>query len=88
MNFKIIDTDSDFPDVLLYLDDLDGKDNVIIQAVGDTPEEPDILKFERIDFPDRQMCRRFIADYTVESANAFCRERDLYYSHPNHKTEE
>jgi len=93
MNFKIIETATELPNVLLYIDELENDegtlwDCVIVQAIGQTPEDPDKIVFERIDFPDREMCRHFIKDYSKESAEAFCTERDIFIEHPNHKEEE
>ena len=93
MNQKIIETGPEFPEVLLYIDELEDAKNalwdcVIIQAIGKDAEESDKLIFERINFPDRNMCRSFIADYSKESAEAFCRERNIEYANPNPKDRE
>ena len=80
MNFKIFETATELPDVLLYIDQTDDfQDCVIIHAIGDTTTEAEQIVWEKIVFPDRQMCRNFIRDYSVDSANSFCIEHDLLY---------
>jgi len=91
-DFRIIETPALWPDVLLYRDliekDEDYVDVVIIQAYGQTPDEPDAIKFFQIYFMDVEMCQYYIRDFSVQTAVDFCRERDLFYEHTNHKLED
>jgi hypothetical protein len=81
MNYKIVETDCDFPDVLLYRDRGDkGVEQVVVRATGFIDDDGDQMITEVIEFPTSESAINFIVDYSVKSANAFCVANNIKYS--------
>lgn len=80
MNFKIIETSTQFPDVLLYRDsDENGNQNVKILAIGKIGEDEDMFAVEQIDFENSGSAISFIRDYSKTSAEKWCQNKDIKY---------
>lgn len=82
MNYKIVETESMYPDVLIYREkreDDPEKNWVIIVAIGRVDNDDDAEVYEVVEFLTRQMARNYIRDFSVESANEFCKQNNLQY---------
>lgn len=80
MNFKIIETDSLLPNVLLHRSRTeDCKESVDIIAFGQQKDIEDFIATEIIVFEDKESAINFITDYSVTSANKWCEKQDIKY---------
>lgn len=75
MNFKIVETASVYPNVLVYRDRNDDGDIVIIKAFGVVDGVNDYIIEEEIAFGTPHMAIRFISDFSVESENIWCKSK-------------
>jgi hypothetical protein len=73
MNHRIINTDVEFPDVLLFRTTGDnGEILVTILAYGTVDESEDQSVEENVVFDTVDSAKNFISDYSLESANSWC----------------
>ena len=86
MNFKIIGTSGEFPDVLVraYKETNDGEDEffVEISAVGSRghgEQNSDHLFYSNAAFDGWNAARRFIRDFSLQSAEEWCIEHGASY---------
>lgn len=81
MNFKIIETGAELPDVLLFLNRIQDSSNefVVIKAVGSHDGTENIHMEELVEFEDSESARSFIKDYSVESATKWCNKMNIKY---------
>lgn len=80
MNFKIIETSVNQPDVLVYRDrNDDGEEQVIIHAFGKIDESDDMIISEVVEFENPETAMNFVKDYSAHSANEFCKRNNLKY---------
>lgn len=84
MNFRIVETSNDHPDLLLFVDfDEDGdSDCVTIHTIGERAVDEEGIVQANVLFPSREMCQQFVKDYSAESANMFCKEYDVWVTYP------
>lgn len=83
MHFKIIETGTNLPDVLLFRDvDDDGQESVKIMAVGVVDEYDDQIIVEKVEFTNRWSAISFIKDFSLPSANNWCEKNKIKYSYP------
>jgi len=83
MEFKTIELKNPLPDVLLFRDtDDDGNQIVTIQCYGYNKDSDEEIAFELVRFHNADACRRFIRDFSEESATEYAEEFDLVCS-PN-----
>lgn len=82
MNFKIIETDSPFPDVLIYRDENDAGESIaVIRVWGWEPNETtESLISEVIEFENSETTKSFIEDFSSKSAENWCESREIKYS--------
>lgn len=82
MKFKIIETCSDYPNVLLYRDrDAEGIESVNILAVGAMEGSDNMFATEYISFGDSyNSAENFIRDYSLKSAEDFCINNGITYA--------
>lgn len=79
-HFRIIETGSDFPDVLLHRDrDEDGKEMVNILAIGIIGNDENMFASEEIVCKDYQTACSFIADFSKKSAEDWCKKHGVEY---------
>lgn len=77
-HFKIIETGSEIPDVLLYRDiDDQGVELVNILAIGEQGDNEDYFACETARFEDASGAIDFINDFSVKSAESFCKRNDV-----------
>lgn len=77
MNYVILQTKVNLPDVLLYRDrDEEGKEIVIIKAIG-SGEIDDYFAIEEIAFQSVLSAQNFINDFSVDSANKWCEDQNI-----------
>lgn len=80
MNYRIMNTSHPYPDVLLYRKrDENGSELVIIVAVGVIDKLDDMFASEEILFENSNSSYNFITDYSVESANNWCKLQKIKY---------
>lgn len=82
MNYKIVETESMYPDVLIYREkreDDPEKNWVVIVAIGRIDDEDDMEVYEVVEFLTIQTAKNYIKDFSVESANQFCEQNNLKY---------
>lgn len=80
MNFKILETSPKFADVLVFRDIDSGGNHVVkILAIGTVDEGEDEFIEEEVRFDSPELAKRYVADFTVESAESFCVENDILY---------
>lgn len=80
MNFKIIETEPRFPDILLHRDrDESGKEIVKILAIGTMENSDDMFAGEEITFESKESAQRFIVDFSSISAAKWCINQDIKY---------
>jgi len=85
MNYKIIETGYELPDVLLHRDrNDDGEEIVQIKAIGFYDGADNMFCIEDITFNSECSAQRFIKDFTLESAESWCTDNQIKYSE-NHK---
>lgn len=79
-HFKIIETGSEIPDVLLYRDRDDQEVELVnILAIGEQGDSKDYFAYETVKFQDASGAIDFINDFSVKSAEAFCKRNDVVY---------
>lgn len=80
MNYKIIETNHECPDVLVFRDrDQQGNELVRILAVGIIDNEKDMFAADMVVFPDSETARAYIIDFTVKSAEMWCKKEGISY---------
>lgn len=80
MNFKIIETDYLYPDILLYRNrDEEGNEMVNILTIGEIEGDTEMFAGETISFENHQSAKNFIRDFSKESANEWCKENKISY---------
>jgi hypothetical protein len=79
-NFKIVETGSKYPDVLLYRErDGDGNEYVKILSIGIIDGTDDIFCGEECNFEHPDLAKSFITDFSVKSAEEFCKRHKVMY---------
>jgi hypothetical protein len=80
MDFKIIETGTKYPDVLVARGrDENGCETVGILTIGILDGEPNMFAEEVINFENHESARQFIKDYSLESANKWCERQEILY---------
>jgi hypothetical protein len=80
MNFKIVETASQYPDVLVYRERTDDdEETVVVVAFGDNEELEDLQEYAVVEFPNAAMAKNYVKDFTVASAENFCETYNLLY---------
>lgn len=80
MHFKIIETSTQLPDVLLHRDrDENGQEMVKILAVGKIGEDENMFAIEQIEFENVESAISFIRDYSKTSAEKWCQKQEVAY---------
>jgi len=80
MNFKIIKTSEELPDVLLFRDrDENGKEIVNILAIGTLEDLPDMFLESQVLFDSGELAKRYIQDFSRTSAETWCIENVISY---------
>lgn len=80
MNYKIIETAPQFPDLLLYRGrDETGQEMVNILAIGHLEDSDDMFAGEKVIFENSESAKSFIRDYSVFTANKFCKDQGLKF---------
>lgn len=81
MNFKIVETSHEYPDVLLRRErDENGIEYVVIEAIGYFEQMEDMFVSEVIEFESSFSCELFIRDYSEKSADKWCQLNGVFYS--------
>jgi len=80
-NFKVITTNSKYPDVLVERDvDIDNGDIIVeIKAFAFSGTENEQIIIERIIFGNLITAFLFINNFDINSANDWCKEQDIVY---------
>lgn len=79
-NFKIIETGSKFPNVLLYRDrNEDGQESVNILAIGIVDQTENMFACEEVVFENHISASNFIKDYSKNTAEKWCERMDVSY---------
>lgn len=80
MNFKIIETEHDLPDVLLFRDRDEGNKEIVnILAIGILEDLPDMFLESQVIFDSANMAKSFIKDFTQKSAETWCKKNKISY---------
>ena len=82
MNFKIIETNHELPDVLIYRDvDECGNEEVVILAIGANKTEgaDEWFASETVQFNSPDSAKAFVRDYSKKSAEDFCKSQNVTY---------
>lgn len=81
MNFKIIETSNNWPDVLIYRDRSDsGAEQVKITTFGTTDgNDTDMHCEETIEFKTSLSAIQFVKDYSKDSADAWCKSEGITF---------
>lgn len=80
MNYKIIETEPQFPDLLLYRDrDETGQEMVMILTIGTMENSDDMFAGEKVLFENSESAKSFIQDYSVFTANKFCKDQGIKF---------
>lgn len=78
MNYKIIETAAQYPDLLLYRDrDETGQEMVMILTIGHMENSDDMFAGEKILFETSDSAQSFIRDYSQFTANKFCQTQPI-----------
>ena len=73
MDYRIIKTGYDIPDVLLHRDrDDEGNEVVEVKAIGTIDSNEDQFAIETVKFPNADLAFAFIRDFTKQAATDFC----------------
>lgn len=86
MNYKIIVTSQELPDVLLHRDKDEETEVVHMKAIGFIDGEPDMYAVETVYFDSAKSAIGFVRDYSVESANEWCAEFGITNEKPKPNT--
>ncbi|MGN6530484.1 MAG: hypothetical protein ACTHK0_01865 [Ginsengibacter sp.] len=79
-HFKIIETENEYADVLMYRDrNEDGKEIVRIMAVGIIDGEENMFADEEIQFENYKTACSFIRDFGRKAAEEWCHAQDVMY---------
>jgi len=79
-HFRIIETGSDYPDVLLHRDrNEDGQELVKILAVGKMENKKNMFSVEEIVCKDYHTACCFITDFSKKSAEDWCKKHGVEY---------
>lgn len=79
MHYKIVETGSGYPDVLLHRDRDGTGEFVRILAVGIVSGDENMFAIERVDFENYTTAIRFIKDFSKLSAEQWCTEQGIDY---------
>jgi len=80
MNFKIIETEHDLPDVLLFRDRYEnGEEIVNILAIGVIEDCDDMFAESQVIFDSSDLAKSFIRDFTQKSAINWCVQNKISY---------
>ena len=84
MNYKILQTDNIYPDVLLYREyNKDYNPTVVIYAIGNDSEKKEakqeITVVEIVEFVEVSTVISFIKNFDEKSANKWCKIKNIYY---------
>lgn len=80
MNYRIVETRCEYPDVLLFIDITDlGDYFVTILAIGSNGETEDYYAKQDIEFKSISLCRSFIEDFSQKSAELWCKDEEISY---------
>lgn len=82
MNFKIIETPAEYPDVLVHRDrDENGKELVKLLAFGTIYQDDDsnAIAEETVSFVNYEAAQAFVHDFSYESAVAFRERPEIRY---------
>jgi hypothetical protein len=80
-NFRILNTGSNLPDVLLYRNrDENGQESVNIMAVGIIEDTENMFAEEKVIFENHISARQFIKDFTIKSAEQWCENQEITYA--------
>lgn len=79
-HFRIIETSSLFPDVLLHRDrNEDGEELVKITAVGIISEDENMFAIAEVICEDYETAVNFIKDFSQKSAEKWCEKQGVSY---------
>jgi hypothetical protein len=79
-NYRIIETDSEYPDVLIYRTrDDNGKEIVVVYAIGIVDDSEDNIAEETINFGSFESAKSYVNDYTKKSAHLWCEKENIVY---------
>ena len=84
MNYKIVEADNIYPDVLLYRGyDENYNPTVVIYAIGNESEnkenKQEITVVEIVEFVEVSTAISFIKNFDEKSANEWCKTKNIYY---------
>lgn len=79
MHYKIVETGSGSPDVLLHRDRDDEGEFVRIFAIGIMEGEINMFAIERVDFENYTTAIRFIKDFSKLAAEEWCLKQGIDY---------
>lgn len=79
MNFKIIKTGLEYPDVLVTRDRDDDGEIVKIIAIGTINDDLDQIIETIIEFPQFEFSKAFIENFNTKLAKAFCDQHNIKY---------
>lgn len=78
MNFKIITANKTRPEVLLFRGIDDNSDPMVrILCIGLKNNGNDFFEEEDVVFRNIESAKRFVSDYSVESADLFCKRNGI-----------
>lgn len=81
---RILETEPSYPDVLIHKDiDDNGNEIVNIKAVGFYEGTEGYILSEDIIFDKTETALSFIRDYSLFSANKWCKDNNIKYSEGN-----
>jgi hypothetical protein len=81
-NYKIVETSSKFPDVLLYRDRNEhGDESVVIFAIGENTIETntDYFTSEVVNFDTIETAQSFITHFNSDQASEWCKRQNINY---------
>lgn len=80
VDYKIVETAPDYPDVLVFRDRQDGGQNCVrIMAWGELEGSSDSIGIEDVFFESVKSCKSFISDFSSTSANSWCDNQKIKY---------
>jgi len=80
MNYRIIETGSNYPDLLLHRDrNENGDESVTIFAIGVIAEDEDQFATEEVLFDSSKTAQLFIKDFSKASADQWCANNEISY---------
>lgn len=80
MDYRIIESGVDYPDVLVHRDRDEDGDFVIIECFGKIDDEENVMAIERVSFEDHKSAKLFIQfGIDEEFVNRWCKNNNIYY---------